>query len=207
MLESALNIVNSLVFAILATFGVNVRTEQPRFSVIARIRSDIEVREYKKRIVAETTLGTSARGSAFQLVAGYIFGANKGRQQIAMTSPVEISSPGVKIAMTSPVEIKASEGALTMRFFMPSSYSMKDLPEPLDPRVKLVELQPTTVAVLRFSGASNDAIVSARTEELLNFLKTTRFKVTGAATALFYNPPWTIPFMRRNEIAVPVSAA
>ena len=205
MLESALSVARSLIFVILATFGVNLGTEQPPYSVIARIRNDIEIRAYEKRIVPETTVAASARRSAFQIVAGYIFGANRGRKQIAMTSPVEISSPGVKIAMTSPVEIKKSESALVMRFFMPSGYSLKDLPEPLDAQVKLVELESTTVAVLRFSGSGSDATVSRHTEELLNALKATQFRVTGAATAFFYNPPWTIPFMRRNEIAVPVS--
>src|ERR1700690_2722008 len=205
MLESTLSVVGSLVFAIFATFGVNGGTEHPRCSVIARIRDDIEIRAYERRIVAETAVAASARGSAFQIVAGYIFGANKGRRKIAMTSPVEIRSPGVKIAMTTPVEISKSESALLMRFFMPSSFALKDLPEPLDARVKLRELEPTTVAVLRFSGSSNDATVSRHTEELLNALKATKFKVTDAATAFFYNPPWTIPFMRRNEIVVPVS--
>jgi hypothetical protein len=73
-----------------------------------------------------------------------------------MTSPVEITSLGAKIAMAAPVEVKSSDSGLVMRFFMPASYSSEQLPEPSDPRVKLIELPPTTVAVLQFSGSTDD---------------------------------------------------
>jgi SOUL heme-binding protein len=88
---------------------------------------------------------------------------------------------------------------------MPSSYSINNLPEPSDPRVKLIELEPMTAAVLQFSGSTSDAVVSTRTTELMTAIQNTKWRVSGAATAFFYNPPWTLPFLRRNEMAVPVS--
>lgn len=196
-------------FAVASTFGINMGTEQPRYEVVERIGNSIEVRQYPTRIAAETTVNSSEsdnpRGEAFRIVAGYIFGANKARQKIDMTSPVEISSSGTQIAMTSPVEVSRTGGTLVMRFFMPTNYPRNELPEPTDPRVKLYEIPPMTVVVLQFSGSTSDFAVNARVAELVNALDSTIWKVSGPPTAFFYNPPWTIPFLRTNEVVVPVS--
>jgi len=184
-------------------------TEQPRHDVVERLGSQIEIRRYVPRIAAETTVDTeksdNPRGDAFRIVAGYIFGANKQRQKIDMTAPVEVQSASTKIAMTAPVEVNKSDRRLIMRFFMPSQYKMSELPEPTDPRVKLIELPAATVAALQFSGSTNDTAVSDKTAELLKTIQGTKWKVAGTVTALFYNPPWTIPFLRRNEVLVAVS--
>jgi hypothetical protein len=153
----------------------------------------------------EASKSDNPRGEAFRTIAGYIFGANKGREKIDMTAPVEIGSAGKKIAMTAPGEVKSSDGALVMRFFMPAKYSREQLPEPSDPRVKLIELPTTTVAVLRFSGSTDDAAVTIYTVMLMKALQSTNWKVAGRATAFFYNPPWTLPFLRTNEVAIPVA--
>ena len=202
-------LVTSAVFFMLSTFGINTGTEQPKYEVIERIGSSVEIRRYAPRIAAEATIdvteSANARGDAFRIVAAYIFGANKGKKKIDMTSPVEIKTAGEKIAMTAPVEVNKSEKRLTMRFFMPAQYSKDELPEPTDSRVRLVEIPSETAAVLRFTGSTDDASVSARTAELLKLLRGTNWKIEGRPTAFLYNPPWTIPFLRRNEIAVAVS--
>jgi len=184
-------------------------TEQQRYELIERINNTIEIRQYPKRIVAETTVDAdksdNPRGEAFRIVAAYIFGANKARQKIDMTAPVEIAKPIVKIPMTAPVEIDTANNAVVMRFFMPSNYSKNDLPEPSDPRVKLIELEPMTAAVLVFSGSTGGKAVSTKTAELMAAIRNTNWQVSGTPTAFFYNPPWTLPFLRRNEMAVPVS--
>lgn len=183
-------------------------TEQQRYDVIEKIGQNLEIRQYPMRIVAETTVDASKpdnpRGDAFRIVAAYIFGANKARQKIDMTAPVEITKPSVQIPMTTPVEIDTANNAVVMRFFMPSSYSKNDLPDPSDPRVKLIELEPMTAAVLVFSGSTGDKAVSMRTTELMAAIQETKWRASGAPTAFFYNPPWTLPFLRRNEVAVPV---
>jgi hypothetical protein len=209
MLQAILDFVSSIVFAIAATFGFNMGIEQPRYDVIQRIGDAVEIRQYPNRIAAETTVeankSDNPRGQAFRAIAGYIFGANKGRQKIDMTAPVEISSAGKKIAMTAPIEVKSSDSGLVMRFFMPAKYSREQLPEPSAPQVKLIEMPPTTVAVLQFSGSTGDAAVAIHTVMLMKALQSTKWKVAGPATALFYNPPWTLPFLRTNEVAVPVT--
>jgi SOUL heme-binding protein len=209
MLQSVLDFISSVGFAVAATFGINRGIEQPHYNVIERIGDAVEIRQYSKRIAAETTVEASKsdnpRGKAFRAIAGYIFGANKGGRKIDMTSPVEITSSGKKIAMTAPVEVNSLDSGLVMRFFMPAEYSSEQLPEPSDPRVKLIELPPTTVAVLRFTGSTDDAAVTIYTVMLMKALQSTKWKVAGPATAFFYNPPWTLPFLRTNEVAVPVS--
>jgi hypothetical protein len=209
MLHAVFDFISSMAFAVAATFGVNRGIEQPHYDVIDRIGDEVEIRQYPKRIAAETTVEASKsdnpRGEAFRVIAGYIFGANKGHRKIDMTAPVEISSAGKKIAMTAPVEVKSSDNGLVMRFSMPAKYSREQLPEPSDPRVTLIELPPTTVAVLRFSGSTNDGAVTIYTVMLMMALQSTKWKVAGPATAFFYNPPWTLPFLRTNEVAVPVS--
>ncbi|MEJ2376101.1 MAG: heme-binding protein [Pseudolabrys sp.] len=208
-IRSIMSFIASAVFFVLSTFGINTGTEQPKYEVIERIGNSIEIREYAPRIAAEATIdvtkSANPRGDAFRIVAAYIFGANKGKKKIDMTAPVEVKSVGEKIAMTAPVEVDKSEKRLTMRFFMPTQYSRGELPEPTDSRVRLIDIPSETVAALRFSGSTSDAAVSARTTELLKLLKRTNWKIEGAPTAFFYNPPWTIPFLRRNEIVVAVS--
>jgi len=183
-------------------------TEQQRYDVIEKIGKNIEIRQYPTRIVAETTVdansSTNPRGDAFRIVAAYIFGANKARQKLDMTTPVEIAHQSVKIPMTAPVEINTANNDVAMRFFMPSSYSKNDLPDPSDPRVKLVELEPMTATVLAFSWSTGDKPVSIRTTELMAAIQNTKWRVSGPPTAFFYNPPWTLPFLRRNEVAAPV---
>jgi hypothetical protein len=208
MLQSFLNFLSSIVFFVTSVFGINTGTEQQRYNVIEKIGKNILIRQYPTRIVAETTVdansSTNPRGDAFRIVAAYIFGANKARQKIDMTAPVEIAKPSVKIPMTAPVEIDSADNAVVMRFFMPSSYSKNDLPEPTDPRVRLVELKPITFAVLLFSGSTGEKAISIRTTELMSAIQNTKWRASGPSTAFFYNPPWTLPFLRQNEVAVPV---
>ena len=209
IIRSILTFITSAMFFVLSTFGINTGTEQPKYEVIERIGKSVEIRRYAPRIAAEVAIDVSRsdnpRGEAFQIIAAYIFGANKGKKRIQMTSPVEVKKTGEKIAMTAPVEVNRSEKQLTMRFFMPAQYSKDELPEPTDSRVRLIDIPSETAAVLEFTGSTDDAAVSARTTELLKLLDGTRWKVAGLPTAFFYNPPWTIPFLRRNEVVVTVS--
>lgn len=209
ILRSIINFITSAVFFLLSTFGINTGTEEPKHKVIERIGNSVEIRQYAPRIAAETTVDVTRsdnpRGEAFRIIAAYIFGTNKSKTKIDMTSPVEIKTTDEKIAMTAPVEVDRSEKSLAMRFFMPAEYSRDELPEPTDNRVRLVEILAETTAVLAFTGSTNDVSISTRTAQLLDALRETNWKIEGAPTAFFYNPPWTIPFLRRNEVSVAVS--
>jgi hypothetical protein len=208
MLDSLTDFISSLGFGVVAILGINLGTEEARYQVVDSIGDNIEIRSYPARIVAETTLeaGASANpsGDAFRIVAGYIFGANKERKSIAMTAPVEVAMPGKKIAMTAPVEMTVGDGTMVMRFFMPSNYALDDLPEPTDPRVVLREIPVSTVAVIRFSGLS-DKVNASQEARLRAALDGTQWTISGPATAYYYNPPWTLPFLRRNEVVIPVT--
>lgn len=200
-------LVASLAVAGCSVIGIRSGTEEPRFEVVARLADGIEVRRYGPRLMAETTVpgrdDSEARGAAFRVLAGYIFGGNRGQSEIAMTAPVEID--GSRIAMTAPVETAAGEGGLVMRFTMPAGYTRATLPEPTDPRVRIVEVPEATVAVLGFSGSTAAEAVLAQEQRLGAVLAGSAWRATGPAVALFYDPPWTLPFRRRNEVAVPVA--
>jgi hypothetical protein len=194
----------------LLIFGVRTGTEEPPHSV-EKLGDGVEIRTYETRIAAETTVTDTeegARSAGFRRLAGYIFGGNHANTKIAMTAPVAQQKPAaIQIAMTAPVAQSAGSGDdWVIRFYMPSKWSMSDLPSPDDDRVRLVDVPPQTVAVLRFSGNRDGRAVTGKTEELRNILRTHGFDETGKVTAWFYDPPWTLPFLRRSEVAIPVSA-
>ena len=188
--------------------GVRVGTEEPPYTH-TRLTHNVEIRHYEERIAAQTTVvggdESAARSAGFRRLAGYIFGGNHRNTKIAMTAPVSQHS-GEKIAMTAPVSQEAGpDGGSVIRFFMPSAMTMEDLPAPNDDSVVLVTVPAETVAVLRFSGDRSPAAVESHTKQLLDVLQDNGFKPNGVPTAWFYDPPWTLPFRRRNEVAVAVT--
>lgn len=202
-------LVEQIVESVAAVVGIRVGTEEPQYTR-HQLTGDVEIRSYGPRIAAETTViddEDRARNIGFRRLAGYIFGSNRREQTISMTAPVSQRSTrgGEQIAMTAPVVQSAgAKGGWAIRFFMPSKWTMETLPTPNDDQVRLVTVPPTTVAVLRFSGDRSPTAVASRTDELLKTLRDKRIKTTGEAEAWFYDPPWTLPMRRRNEIAVPV---
>ena len=202
MLNQLVTTATQVAEAALGIVGIRVGTEEPPHDS-ERLTEGLEIRRYRPRIAAETTVEApeeQARSEGFRRVARYIFGGNTGSEKIAMTAPVSQSSArGTKIEMTAPVSRTGDdENGWVIRFFMPSKWTMSTLPVPDDDRVRLVEVPAETVAVLRFTGDRGQAAVAARSAELLDAL--------GEPQAWFYDPPWTVPFRRRNEVVVPVSA-
>ncbi len=183
-------------------------TEQPAYTVLQRDGA-VELRRYGPRLAAETTVRgdeVSARNKGFQAIAGYIFGGNTGKTPIAMTAPVA-QAKAEKIAMTAPVaQEPAADGSWRVQFFMPAKYTRATLPTPNNPDVRIVELPAEQFAVLRFSGLAGRTAVAARNKELTDKAAAMGWKVTGPAVVWFYDPPWTLPPMRRNEVALPVAA-
>lgn len=196
-------------------FGVRSGTEEPPYRELARLAGGVEVRAYEPRLYAEATApadASSPRNAAFRKLFRYIAGANRTEAEIAMTIPVETDEPtaGREIAMTAPVETAegAGDGAMTMRFFLPADMTLETAPQPTDPAVRIGRLPPQTMAVLRFSGSTRDSRVAARKRDLMRALEAADdWRATGAPTAYFYDPPWTLPFVKRNEVAVPVERA
>lgn len=204
-ISGALAVLAALAAAAAGPIMSNV--EQPKYDVVSTDGA-MEIRSYAPMIVAEATT-TGARREAinegFRLIAGYIFGNNIARQKVEMTAPVlQEKSPeesSQKIAMTAPV-IQEGAGGTTwkVRFVMPQNWTMATLPEPKDSRVTLHEIKPKRFAVLRFSGSTSDENLSAKTEELRAYVAAKGLATTGEPVLAFYNPPWTLPFLRRNEV-------
>jgi hypothetical protein len=183
-------------------------TEQPAYTVLQRDGA-VELRRYGPRLAAETTVRgdeVSARNKGFRAIAAYIFGGNKGKTSIAMTAPVA-QAKAETIAMTAPVaQAPAADGSWRVQFFMPAKYTRATLPTPSNPEVRIVELPGEQFAVLRFSGLAGRTVVAARTKELTDKAAAMGWKITGPVVVWFYDPPWTLPPMRRNEVAFPVAA-
>ena len=186
---------------------VGIRTVEEPHSIRRQLTDRVEIRQYGPRIAAETTVAGEkqrALSAGFRRLAGYIFGGNHHDTSIAMTAPVS-QSRSDEIAMTAPVsQTGSAEDGWTVRFYMPSKWSMETLPTPDDGEVRLVPVPAETVAVLRFSGDRGPAAVADRTAELRKTLDDNNITPVGDAVAWFYDPPWTLPFRRRNEIAIPI---
>ena len=207
------SMVTELAKGIGSTAGIRSGTEQPSYEVEERPHG-LEIRRYGPRIAAQTTVSggdeEKVRNTGFRRLAGYIFGGNVGKSKIAMTSPVTQQAGGdaasERIAMTSPVSQESTDsGSWVIRFYMPSEWTMDTLPAPKDPAVELVKVPGETHAVLRFSGDRGPDAVAARTAELLSTLEKTAWAPDGEPVSWFYDPPWTLSFRRRNEVAVPVT--
>jgi hypothetical protein len=190
--------------------GYRNRVREPDHSA-ERLTRTVEIRRYGARTAAETTVAAdeaAARNTGFRRLARYIFGANHADEKIAMTAPVSQQSStkqGEKIAMTVPVsQASAGDGEWVIRFFMPADESLESLPKPDDAEVRLVNVPPQTIAVRRFTGSPTRRAVAAQTAELMNTLRDIGFEAVDTPAAWFYDPPWTVPALRRNEIAVPV---
>jgi hypothetical protein len=201
-----IDIPGQAVESVLSIVGVRIGTEEPHH-LASKLTDRVELRRYGPRIAAETTVTADderARSIGFRRLAGYIFGANHRDEQIAMTAPVS-QQRGDAIAMTAPVaQSRNAAGESVIRFFMPSKWTMDTLPEPDDEKVRLVPVPGETVAVLRFSGDRSPQAVADRTDDLRRTLGDNDIQAVGEPVAWFYDPPWTLPFRRRNEIAIPV---
>ncbi len=199
----------SLLIAGCSVFGNRSGYEQPGYKVVESLGESTEIRAYEPRVAAEARVENEdldeGRDAAFRLLFDYITGSNRTDAKIAMTVPVESADTSEKIAMTAPVESsRTGDNEVYMRFFLPAKYDRETAPKPLDERVKIVDMPVQTVAVLRFSGVAGEETVAAKKRELLHSLKSTAWRPLSDAVVYFYDPPWTLPFFRRNEVVVAV---
>ncbi len=180
--------------------------EEPAFQSVLQDKP-FEIRDYPALVVAEVTVTgdqKDAGNKGFRELAAYIFGGNTRKQSIAARPAAEVSESSEKIAMTAPVTQTQESNQWVVRFTMPSSYSIDTLPEPIDPRVHLRVVPATRVAVIRFSGLANPEDVETRTAELNKWIDQRHLRAAGAASLAQYNPPWTLWFLRRNEVMIPL---
>ncbi len=168
-------------------------TEEPRFELIEQWpEKNIELRDYGASIIAVASMEATGNGG-FSTLAGYIFGGNTAEQKIAMTAPVKTSMAGSEVQ--------------EMAFVMPSKFDENTLPQPNNPDIELRPVNGYAAAVIIFSGKASPEKAEKHWAMLQAFLDASEIKRLGPPTLNQYNPPWTLPFLRRNEIIVPIDRA
>lgn len=200
----------SLLFAVATLFfsTLVVALEEPKYKVLEK-EGDFELREYAPMIVAETLVDGDigdAGSAGFKLIAGYIFGDNISRQggseKIEMTAPVTVEPKSEKISMTVPVTMEESAGRWRMHFVMPSQYTLDTLPTPNNKKVSLREIPARKFAVIRFSGFTGDTKRAKKEKALQEWMQSKNLVPQGEFALARYNRPWSLPFLRRNEVMV-----
>jgi len=170
-------------------------TEEPAFALVEK-SGEFEIRDYGRITVAETRVDDdfeSAGNRAFGTLFGYISGKNQPRQKIAMTAPV--------------IQQAEPEGGYRVGFIAPSRYSLQTAPAPADMRVRLRELPPQRMAVIRYSGRWTEKNFREHEARLLAWIRDRNLGIAGPVVYARYNAPFTPWPMRRNEVMVPVAAA
>ena len=176
----------ALLLTLLAPMANSI--EEPKFELLLDI-DGIEIRRYVPTIQAVTAMPGYSSGG-FRRLAGYIFGGNENEQSIAMTAPVQETMSG-------------SDGE--MAFTLPSEYAIDDLPNPDSDAVELRPVPERLVAVIVFSGRASDKKAEEKWQELSAKLEANAIEVIGKPLLNQYNPPWTLPFLRRNEVMVEIN--
>ena len=181
---------------------------------VSRTDGDIEIRSYKELVLVSAPMKGNMDNNkgAFNTLFGYISGQNKGSSKINMTAPVLMNpdvTDGQKIAMTAPVIVDQDENSnqWIMSFVLPREFSFDTAPRPTNPDVTLSKITDLEVAAIKFSGVLNNKNAQKHREQLESWISNNGYKVTGAYKTAGYNPPWTMPNMRRNEVLIPVEKA
>ena len=152
----------------------------------------LELRHYERLVLVTTAMpnGMNEQRDPFYKLFDYISGKNVSTKEIPMTAPVLLE--------------QENEGAESMAFVLPESFSIETAPLPKDPTVKLEEIRNYTVASITFSGTFNQDNINRHKSILEVWIARKGFVKRGAAKAAGYNPPFTIPPLRRNEVLIPV---
>lgn len=198
-------IIGIVAIGAIAVGAIMSNVETPSYEVIRSDRS-IEIRRYNPMIIAEVQMDGNredAIGDGFRILADYIFGNNEIRKDIAMTAPVQ-QQKSTKIAMTAPVQQEYVGDTWKISFVMPSKYSIQTLPLPVNDRVTLKEIVSKQFVVIKFSGTNSDENVKEHEKKLMEYVQTNYLSVIGSPKYAFYNPPWTLPPMRRNEVMIEI---
>lgn len=204
----------TLVFLSLTSCSlVGVNVEEPKYQVLSKTE-DIEIRQYDPMIIAQVQSSgerSEAANSGFRILADFIFGHNqkataskevkaqKSHEEIPMTAPV-MQQESEEIPMTAPVMQQKQDQAWVIHFVMPQHYTLDTLPKPNDQRVKIIPKPTQKYIVIRFSGFSSLGNLAEHEAKLRNHILKEKIQIKSKPIYAFYNPPWTLPFLRRNEI-------
>ena len=201
----ALCIVSFSVFFLWARIGMAI--EEAKYDVLER-EGDFEVRQYQPHIVAETLIEGDFQevgNEGFRRLFAYISGDNHKKQTLPMTAPLSQEATSEKIPMTAPVNQEKVGGKWRITFLMPSQYTLETLPEPLDPRVKLIKIHGLLMAALSYSGTWSRGRYEEKENRLKELIRQRGLKIVGEPVFARYNPPFMPWFLRRNEVLIPVA--
>jgi len=183
-------------------------TEEAAYTVVTTDGA-FEIRDYAPHVVAETLVeGTleEAGNTAFNRLFRYISGGNRSREKVAMTAPVAQQPQGEKIAMTAPVAQQRIREQWAVSFMMPATYTLETLPAPEDPQVTLRQVPARRIAAVRYSGSWSEKGYLRHKSELESWMRGKGLAAAGEHQWARYNSPFSLWFLRRNEILVPVTA-
>jgi hypothetical protein len=204
-MKSFLTLLNTLFLAGCSLFGIH-SYEEAGYTV-QEDHGSIQIRQYKPLLVAQTEVAANyddASGKAFRRLFNYISGENKKQQKIVMTAPVIRERQNEEITMTAPVFQQKSGQTWLMSFVLPSEYTMTTAPIPLDSSVAIKEQPSKKVAVLSYSGFLSEQGIEEKTHELTSWLAEKSYKSISSARSAGFDPPWTLPFLRRNEVHIDI---
>lgn len=196
-----------ILVATLLTGARAMAIEEAPYTVV-KASGIFELRDYEPHIVAETLVdGTleDAGNKAFRRLFDYISGANRSRSSLAMTAPVSQESAGEKISMTAPVSQQRSSGKWAVSFMMPAGSTMATLPVPDDSSITVRQVPARRMAAVRYSGTWSENNYLDYREKLERWIRENGLESTGEPVWARYNPPFTLWFLRRNEILIPVT--
>ena len=197
-------------FTLLVFSNTAMAIEEPKFTLLEKDKA-FELRAYAPKIIAEVVVDGNMREASskgFRLIADFIFGNNtvqSGKsEKISMTAPVSVEPQSEKISMTSPVGVQQASKGWKVYFVMPSQYTLETLPKPKSPLVSIKQRSSQKFAVIRFSGLVDEEKMEKKVAELKQWTDNKKLKVLGNPELARYNPPWTLPFLRRNEVMLEV---
>ena len=193
-----------------SVFGVN-NVEEASYDLI-RTEDNYELRLYQPMVIAETYVEGDFNGAgdkAFRKLFNYISKENTSASKIAMTAPVIANQAQSEISenidMTVSVLEERSDQGWRYMFVLPANYSKKTAPVPLDENVKISTMPLKKVAILRFAGLRDEKVIKQKTVLLEQWIEANSLTPVSKPRWAGYNPPWTLPFLRRNEVMIDVN--
>lgn len=190
----------------LMPMGEGMAYEEAKYTVIMK-EGSYELRQYDPHIIAETVADgdfDKAGNEGFRRLFRYISGENQKKQFIAMTTPVSQEAGSEKIAMTVPVSQERTGDQWRIAFVMPSEYTMETLPQPVDPKVSLRQVPAHRMAAITYSGTWSRERYEEHKALLEAFIQKQKLSRLGEPVLARYNSPFTLWFLRRNEVLIPV---
>jgi hypothetical protein len=189
-----------VVFSYLSVRGI----AHPDYAVFKK-HGEYEIREYESYYAAEVLLKGTQKESlsrGFKILFDYISGNNMKQESIKMTAPVmqQQEEKSERIAMTAPVMQEQREESYVVSFMMPANYTLDTLPIPKDSSITIVQRASNKFAVLRFAGYATEERVMKKQTRLKERLEEDGYQIVSSFHLALYNPPWTPPFMMRNEV-------